>query len=188
MPEIAQVRSIETLDAFRASLVVFHAKARPVLDEISSDLRRTQLWLESDRLLHWQREVVRRTRVLEAAQQALLSARIATFKDVTPIEQNAVHAARRSLQEAEEHLRTVRRWIRDFGPRTEVLARQFGSLDSVLSHDMPRAIAWLTQAVRLLEDYAERRSAHPALAASSEVPWPELPTETAAPPESEPTP
>jgi hypothetical protein len=188
MPEIAQVRSIETLDAFRASLIVFHAKARPVLDEISSDLRRTQLWLESDRLRHWQREVIRRTRVLEAAQQALLSSRIATFRDVTPIEQNAVHAARRSLQEAEEHLRTVRRWIRDFGPRTEVLASQFGALDSVLSHDIPRAIAWLTQAVRLLEDYAERKATHPALMSASDVALPEFSSQPNAGSEPEPTP
>jgi len=184
MPEIAQVRSIDTLDAFRASLVMFHAKALPVFDEISSDLRRTQLWLETDRLLHWQREVLRRTHVLESAQQALLSARIATFRDVTPVEQNAVQAARRSLEEADEHLRTVKLWIRDLGPRTEFLARQLGSLDSVLAHDIPRAIAWLTQAVRLLEEYAECRTAPASLPPLSDVPLPE----TADAPKSGPTP
>lgn len=154
MPEIAQVRSIDALDDFRAHLVVYLEKARPALEEIGGDLRRTQLWLESDRLLHWQREVLRRTRVLEAAQQALLSARIATFKDATPVEQNAVHAARKSLQDAEDHLRTVKRWIRELGPRTEFLTRQLGGLDSALSQDIPRAIAWLTQAVRVLEAYS----------------------------------
>ncbi len=177
MPELAQVRSIDTLDAFRAHLVIFHDKARPVVDEISSDLRRTQLWLETDRLLHWQREVLRRTRALEAAQQALLSARIATFRDVTPVEQNAVHAARRSLEEAEDHLRTVKRWIREFGARTEFLARQLGALDSTLAQDIPRAIAWLTQAVRLLEDYADRRPGPISIPASAD-----LPTEISAEP------
>ncbi len=156
MPEIAQVRSIDTLDAFRTNLVLYLEKARPALEEIGSDLRRTQLWLESDRLLHWQREVLRRTRVLEAAQQALLSARIATFREVTPVEQNAVHTARRSLNDAEERLRTVKRWIRELGPRTEFLARQLGSLDSALSQDVPRGIAWLTQAIHTLEAYSER--------------------------------
>lgn len=185
MPESAQVRSIDSVDAFRSSLIVFHAKARPVLDEISSDLRRTQLWLETDRLLHWQREAIRRTRVLEAAQQALLSARIATFRDATPVEQNAVHAARRSLEEAQDKLHTLKRWIREFGPRTEPLARQVGSLDSVLTQDVPRAIAWLTQVVRLLEDYADTGRPQPPAASGIAPPAPNpAPNPDPAPPAS----
>ncbi len=154
MPESAQVRSIEAIDAFRAHLVVFHTKARTLVDEVSAELRRTQLWLETDRMQHWQREVTRRTRALEAAQQALLSARIATFRDATPVEQNAVHQARRALEDATDHLRRLKRWIRDLGPRTESITRQIGGLDAVLSQDIPRAIAWLTRVVRLLEDYS----------------------------------
>ncbi|MBL9128636.1 MAG: hypothetical protein JNL97_13360, partial [Verrucomicrobiales bacterium] len=48
MPESAQVRSIDAIDAFRAHLIVFHTKARGVVDEVGADLRRTQLWLETD--------------------------------------------------------------------------------------------------------------------------------------------
>ena len=181
MAESAQVRSIEDIDTFRAHLVVFHAKARGVVDEIGADLRRTQLWLETDRFLHWQREVTRRTRVLEAAQQALLSARIATFRDATPVEQNAVHAARRSLEDAVEHVRVLKRWIREFGPRTEILARQIGNLDTLLAQDVPRAIAWLGETVRLLEDYA----APPGFLRSPAESPPTEPTESTAPaPES----
>ena len=169
MSGFAQVRSIDAIDAFRAHLVVYLDKARPLVDEISGDLRRMQLWLESDRLQYWQRETLRRTRVLEAAQQALLSARIATFREATPLEQNAVHAARRALEEAQDKLRVLKRWIREFGPQTESLSRQIGAVDFVLSQDLPRAIAFLTETVRLLEDYSDR---HPPLTPPPTPPGP----------------
>ncbi len=178
MAEIAQVRSIDALDVFRASLIVFRDKARPVVEEIGTDLRRTQLWLESDRIPNWKREVLRRTRILESAQQALLSARIATFREATPVEQNAVDAARRSLDEAEQKIRTLKRWIRDFGPRTESLARQVGALDSVLAQDIPRAIAWMTQALLRLEDYAD---VHGSPSRLSESPRPVAPPASSSP-------
>lgn len=157
MPEQAQVRSVDALEAFRSHLVVYLSKARPIVEEISSELRRTQLWIETDRLAYWHRESLRRTRALEEAQQALLSARIATFREATPVQQNAVHAARRALEEAQDKLRTLKRWMREFGPRTEVFARQVSALESALAQDLPRAIAWLAEAVRLLEAYADVR-------------------------------
>jgi len=171
----AQVRSIDALDAFRAQLVIYLEKARPVVDEIGGDLRRMQLWLETDRLQHWQRETLRRTRVLEAAQQALLSARIATFREATPLEQNAVQAARRSLEEAQDKLRVLKRWIREFGPQTESFARQIGALDSSLAQDLPRAIAYLTETLRLLEDYSDRHT-RPSASPPASTPLPELPS------------
>ena len=49
MAERAQVTSIEALDTFRASLLVYLTKARPVLDEVSADVQRTRNWLEVER-------------------------------------------------------------------------------------------------------------------------------------------
>src|ERR1051326_5682638 len=48
MPERAQVTSVEAIEAFRASLILFLSKARPTLEEVSGDVLRTKLWLQHD--------------------------------------------------------------------------------------------------------------------------------------------
>lgn len=157
MADRAHVTSVEALESFRTSLVVYLSRVRPLLEEVGSDLRRMQHWLENDQRLYWEREIRLRTRALEQAQQALLSARIATFRDSSVVEQAAVHAARRALEDAQARQRRLRQWTREFGPRTESLARQVASLDTVLGHDMARALAWLAQAIGHLQAYADVR-------------------------------
>lgn len=151
----ARVTSVEAIEAFRTSLILYLEKTRPVLEEVTAELRRTLLWIETDRRLHWEREVRRRARALEEANQNLFSARLSSFRESTAVQQSAVHEARRSLAEAEDKLRRLRQWTRDFGPRTETLTRQILSLDNTLSQDGTRAVAWLTETLRRLEAYAE---------------------------------
>ncbi len=110
MPERAQVRSLEAIDDFRAHLVVYLAKVRPLLDEIGADLRRTQAWIETDGRHLAERDLQRRSRALEEAQQALLSARLSSFREATVMEQTAVHTARRAVAQVEERLRRIRTW------------------------------------------------------------------------------
>lgn len=45
------------------------------------------------------------------------------------------------------------------GTRTQVLVKQLGTLDSFLTQDMGRAVAWLTEALRALTKYSELRVA-----------------------------
>lgn len=171
MTERAQVRSVEAIDAFRSQLIVYLAKVRPLLEEVGSDLRRMQVWLETDARAQTEREIRRRARILEEAQQALLSARISSFREATVVEQTAVHTARRALAEVEERLHRIRTWAREFGPRTDPLARQVGVLDTVLSQEAARGVAWLAEILRALEAYAELRpSASGAAAAPATEP------------------
>lgn len=167
MAERAQVRSVDAIDDFRAHLVVYLSKIQPLLDEVSADLRRTQVWLETDGRHLAEREVRRRSRDLEEAQQALLSARLSSFREATILEQTAVHTARRALEAAEDRLRRVRTWTREFGPRTDSLARQVGILDAVLSQELGGAVPWLTAVLGHLEAYAEVRPGGGATAASA---------------------
>lgn len=157
MPERAHVRSVEAIEAFRSHLIVYLDKARPVLEEVGSDLRRVQLWLETDQRLYWERRVLRCTRALEEAQQTLFSARLSDLREAGAFEQAAVHRARRDLEHAEDKLRRIKRWTRELGPRTESLTRQVNALDTIFSQEMARAVAWLTEVVRHLDAYAEVR-------------------------------
>lgn len=153
MADRAHVSSVDAIEAFRAALIVFLAKARPVVEEAASEIRRTQYWIDTDQRVLWEREFRKRARKLEDAQQALLSARLSTFRGALAAEQMAVHRAQTAMTEAEDKIRLLRRWSRDFGPVTAPLLRPVDSLDTTLAQDMAKAVAHLDQLLRLLEAY-----------------------------------
>jgi hypothetical protein len=157
MADRAQVASVDAIEAFRSRLLVYLAKVRPVVEEAASDLRRTQLWIDTDQRLHWEREYRRRSRAHEEAQQALLSARISSFRGAIASEQMAVHRTREALAEADEKSRTLRRWSRDLGPLTQPLTGPVNHLDTLLAQDMSQAVAFLTEILRHLDAYSEAR-------------------------------
>jgi hypothetical protein len=151
----AHVTSVENLESFRASLILYVSKARPALEEVSADVLRTRLWLENEQRLHWENQVRRRAKVLEQAQQALFSSGISSLGAASDTARMAVHRARQALEEAEGKLRVIRQWGREFDSRTDPLTKQLDHLHTVLSNDMLRALAFLTQALQALDAYAE---------------------------------
>jgi len=177
----AKVASVEALESFRASLIVYLSKARPALEEISAEVMRTRLWLQNDRRIHWEDQVRRRTRELEEARQALFSARLSHLRDATAAEHLAVQRAKRALEEAETRLGTVRRWSREFDSRVGPPVKQLEPLRAALTTDLPRAVAFLGQAVRTLDAYAGVSLA-PAATSSAPPPATDAPGETASPP------
>src|SRR5947209_8919775 len=124
MPERAHVTSVDVIESFRASLVVYITKARPTVEEVSADVLRTKLWLENDQRMHWEAQVHRRTKVLEQAQQALSSARMSNLREASTAEQMMVHKAKRALDEAEAKLKVLKHWNREFHNRAEPLVKQ----------------------------------------------------------------
>lgn len=153
MAELARITSVEALDDFRASLIVYLTKVRPALEEISSDVLRIRMWLENDQRMHWENQIRQRRKKLEQAEQALFSARMATLREATDAETAAVHRAKRAMEEAEAKLRKVKQWSRDFDSRVEPLAKQLDQLRNMLTIDMPHAVAYLAQVIKTLSDY-----------------------------------
>ena len=170
----ANVSSIEALEAFRSDLIIFLTKGKNALDEVGEDVRRLRNWLQVDQRSHWQKEIKRRRRKLDEAQQELFSAKLATFTNATTLQEAAVIKCRRSMYDAEEKLRTLKYWIRNFDSHVEPLARKLEGLRQFLANDMPRAVAYLTQTQKTLESYAE-------VAAPTDV----TQTPAAPPPETE---
>jgi hypothetical protein len=157
MPERAHVTSVEALEAFRASLIVYLSKARPALEEVSADLVRMRLWLEQDQRRYWENQVRYRARLLQEAEANLFSARLSPLRDASAVEQTAVLHARRALSEAEDKLRYVKGWARKFLAECEPMMRPIASLEGLLAHDLARGVVWLTEAVKNLEAYADVR-------------------------------
>ena len=164
MPQSARVSSVEALDAFKASLVVFLEKAGRLLDEASEGVVRTRTRLESDRLLHWKNQSRQRTRELAQAEQELLTARLSDMPEAIKARRMAVNRAKLALQEAEDGLARVKHWIRNYATQVESHAKLVTQLRHSLAHDMIKAVVFLETAATTLAAYAETSPPLPATA------------------------
>src|SRR6058998_2283362 len=124
MPDQAHVTSSEAIEFFRASLIAYVTKTRPLLEDACDEVFRTREWLHNDRRIHWENQVRRRVRVLEEARQALLGAKMSNLRDTRAAEHMAVERAKRSLAEAEEKLKQIKMWSREFDQRAQVLVKE----------------------------------------------------------------
>ena len=155
MPDSAKVTSLEAIEAFRAKLIVYRDKASRVLDEVSDEVTRARVWLETDRPAHWQNQMKQRARAMEQAQQELFSAQLSGLRDASFAQQAAVQKCRRAIREGEEQVKVVKQWQRQFDQRVESPARQVEKLRHILSHDLGQAVARLNEVTKTLANYAQ---------------------------------
>jgi chromosome segregation ATPase len=174
MPEPrAHVTSVDALEDFRTSLILYVSKARPTVEEVSAEVLRTKLWLENEKRMYWESQVRRRAQALEQAEQALSSARMSNLRDARSTEQMAVRKAKQALEEAEAKLKVLKYWNREFDSRVEPLVKQLEKLHTFLANDLLQANAYLTQAITTLAAYAEMA---PPSAATAPSPPADQPT------------
>jgi hypothetical protein len=171
----AHVTSIDAIGVFRANLVVFQATATRTLDEVFSEVKRTRQWILNDRRYFWEGELRRRQKALDAALQELMGARLNDLKITSAPQQAAVTKARRNLREAEDKLRRVKYWGRNFDLTADPLAKRLGGLRSLLDHEMPKALAMLANSQRALDNYSEKMGARDPEGGQPENPAPEEP-------------
>jgi hypothetical protein len=154
MADRAQVTSVEAIESFRASLILYLSKARPTLEEVSNEVLRTRAWLQTDQRRYWENQERIRRRRHEEAQQELFSAMVSKLRSATAEQQRAVHQARQALDEAEDKLRMLRKWDRELENRSEPLLKLVDQLHGFLLTDMAKAVAYLAQVVKTLDAYA----------------------------------
>jgi hypothetical protein len=155
MAEQARVTSVEAIEAFRSHLIVFLSKARPTLEEVSSELIRTRQWLQNDQRRFWEKELHSRQQKLERAQSELFSATVSMLDQASSAQHMAVRRARDAVREAEDKLKALRKWDRELENRAEPLVKQVDQLHHHLTTRMAKAVAHLAQVVRILEAYAD---------------------------------
>jgi hypothetical protein len=155
MANQARVTSTDALESFRASLIVFLVKARRSLDDVGDEVRRMRLWLQHDRRTHWENEFRKRTKVLDQAQQELMSARLSgNHETALLVRQAAVSKAKRALGDAEDKLRKVKMWNQNYDSCSDPMIKKLENLRQFLDIDMPQAIAYLVNVQRTLDAYA----------------------------------
>lgn len=162
MPERAETTSISAISDFRAALLVYMAKARPLADDAADEIMRTRDWLHGTQRLYWENQVRVRARALEDAQQALFSAELARLRAPSNAELVAVQKAKRALSEAEEKLRMTKRMASQFEKEAVPRLKQIENLRTAISSNMQDGAHYLERVVQALERYAETRLAAPA--------------------------
>jgi predicted ATPase len=156
MADEARVRSVESLEYFRTSLIVFITKSRVAVGHAEDAVKRARYWLEQEKHTYWMQELKKRSRKLAQAQQELLSAKLSSFKDSVMLQEKMMRRAKEAVDEAEEKLRYVKKWTREFDRLFDAAVKGLGHLRDYMEHDMPAAVAWLEQALRALAAYLER--------------------------------
>jgi hypothetical protein len=168
MAESANVSSLDALQRLRNALVVYVEKAGLTIDEASSDSIRLRHWLQGEKTEYWKLEYKKRLKKLEDARAELLTARMSDLAEVSMLHQMAVKRARRELDEAEQKLRKIKRWLRDFDQRVLPLAKQLEKFRTLIGGDLPKGIAFLDGALNALDQYA--RMTAPSHSDSSTAP------------------
>ena len=152
----ANVTSIEALAAFRAELIVFAGDAKQALDETAAGVARMRDWLLRDRRREMERDVRRKELDLDRCRQELLGARLSPFRSADA-QQAALRKAQRSLEASRDKLEAIKRWGRQFEHAVGPMLGPVNTLRLALDHDLPKATAFLSNAVRALEDYVAAR-------------------------------
>jgi len=86
----------------------------------------------------------------------LFSARLSSLHEPTAAQQLTVTRAQRAVREAEDKLRLLKKWSRDFENQTDPLVKLVDHLHTFLTGDMARAVAHLTRLLTTLDAYVER--------------------------------
>lgn len=150
----AHVTHLEALERFRSSLVLFVERASLIVDEVSDEVKRTRIWLQTEQKLKIGQEMKRRERDLERLEQELFSARLSDNAQKKTGVQMQVNHRRRELRELESSLRALAGWLRNFDSTVEVKARKVEKLRHHLDIETVRAISFLAEAIRNLDAYA----------------------------------
>jgi DNA repair exonuclease SbcCD ATPase subunit len=153
MAEQAHLTSLEALEAFRAHLIVFLGHAHRSVDEVGDEVRRMRGRLQNEWRTHWEQEIRKWRRLLDQAEQELLSAKLSNLRDNISAQQNAVRKAKEALDHAGKKLRKVKLWTRDFDTAADPLVKRIDSLRHVLDFDLPKGVSFLLQAQKTLEGY-----------------------------------
>lgn len=183
MPEPANVRSIDAIEAFKAALLKFTERTEQGLTMIDSEMNRLADWMDQDRPRFWKQQVrlagdeVVRAR---AELQRCLMYPVANERPSCREERAALKKAEARLAYCEEKLERLTHWRRELQRARFEYEGRISQLNEVVDIDAPQAVAVLQKILRRLEDYqavkSRASSAGPSAAAILKDIWPDPPS------------
>lgn len=154
MADRANVTDIEALERFRSNLVLFVERANGILDEVSEEVKRTRIWLQSEQRMELDREMKKRQRELEMLEQEMFTARLSKLATAKTGAQMQINHRRREIRDLEDTMRRLAGWLRNFDSTVETEARKVEKLRYMLDGDMTKALNFLSESAKQLRAYA----------------------------------
>ena len=150
------VSSVDVLCSVREAFVLFADEARSSLGSMESEIRRTIDWLTHDQRLYWLSEVKRRTEKLSSAKAELSRKQlgIAPGQQAHDSEQReAVREAKHRLEEAQEKVELVNRWLPIVERAVMEYEGQARPFTGMIEFDVERSVEMLDRMINAIEEY-----------------------------------
>lgn len=151
-----RVASIDVMQRFRPALIKFMEEGAAAITSTDSDAGRTLEWVQREQLPYWKKELRRREELLTRAKGELIRKQAGDGKGAArPAveEKKAVEKAKRAVEEATEKIQACSRWSRELERHIANYKGQVQGLNTMLSSDLPNAVAVLDRMAAALEAY-----------------------------------
>jgi DNA-binding transcriptional MerR regulator len=158
MAESADLQSIQVLRDVRAAFCSFIDDAKNALADVDFEIRRMREWLSNEQRLYWQAEIRRWQQNLSMARTELHRKKLGKFLDHRPDttqEEKAVRQAQARLENAEQKLETVRRWVPELQHAVQEYRGSSQPLASMVDVELQRALGRLDRMLEALEAYLQ---------------------------------
>jgi len=154
----ANVRNIEAIREFRASLIVFMDDAVAAVDSMAREAQRALAWIEQDRPHYWEAQTRRAFDQVGATRTAYETCRMRTVagrRSSCIEEKQAFEKAKRRLEFCHGQKERVQRWAVKTLRESDEFRTRLSRMRRLLESDVPKAIALLQETAEILESYAD---------------------------------
>ena len=157
MGEQIKVADVQTIERFRASLLVASETFGLALEEAEGEIERTLAWVESEQPDFWRKRMRKVQDEVVMCKSALFRKQeIKATADARPSvvdEKKALDRAMKRLEYAETKLRNTKRWSTELPRQSVIFKGALSGMHTVLDRDVPRMSAMLKRMTEHLEAY-----------------------------------
>ena len=156
-PNRANVLSVDVLEAVAVAMVRCREELGVALLEAESEVDRTMVWVERDRVPHWKKRLQRTELDIQEARSALFrkeNYRASSDSKPTVVdERKALAKAQAVHEDAERRARASHRWGHELPRQHAEYRRGVNPLAVMVDRELPQAIAALRRMMVALERY-----------------------------------
>jgi hypothetical protein len=157
MGEQIKVAVVQSIERFRASLLVASETFGLALEEAEGEIERTLAWVESEQPDFWRKRIRKAQDEVVMCKSALFRKQeIKATADARPSvvdEKKALDRAMKRLEYAEHKLRNTKRWTTELPRQSVIFKGALSGMHTVLDRDVPRVNAMLKRMTEHLEAY-----------------------------------
>jgi len=154
----ANVKSIDAITRFKATIAAARDDLARALAEADSDIDRAQLWIEREAPAYWKRQLTLRAEEVTVCKSALYRKQVTvSAKDSKPSvvdEKKALQRAQARLAEAEAKAKACKRWATTFQREVILFKGTMSAMQTVVERDLPMAVALMNRMAEALARYA----------------------------------